>query len=636
MAANQGANTGGNRNDALVVPIRDGGSITYQCPLLSATNYTSWAIKMESFMDAQGIWDAIEPPTDVEVDLKIRKKARAFIFQALPEEILLQVAGHKEAKDVWDALKVRYLGADRVQQARIQNLNREFELLAMRDGDTIDDFAGKIGEVTSKFRTLGITMEEKTKVKKLLGAAPDRFLPIVVAIEQFLDLNVMMFEELVGRLKAYEERVKPTAPSTNCWAPKKQNEEANLTKEDEEPTLLMVKTTQEQVMLNEENVFPSTYANDGGECETWYLDNGASNHMIGEKSYFSELNEKLVGNVKFGDGSDVEIKGKGSIMFQCKNGEQRLITNVYYIPELCNNILSLGQFDGTGCKIHMQDGFLWLYDQQGDALMKVKKSQNHLYRIKLQVIPLVCLLSKIDETAWLWHARLGHLNFEAIRKMSKEGLAKGIPKVEHKSQVCEACLVGKQKQLPFPPHAKFQANQPLELIHADLCGPISPSTLVGNKYFLLLVDDYSRYMWIHKLKSKDQAPDAFKTFKQAAELESGFKVKALRTDRGGEFTSTKFEQVCNEDGIRRFLTAPYTPQQNGVVERRNQTILGTTRSILKAMKLPQWMWGEGARHAIYILNRTPTKAVEKGTPYKAYKGWNLTWNTSKCSGALPM
>ncbi|KAD7116503.1 hypothetical protein E3N88_03771 [Mikania micrantha] len=199
----------------LVIPIRDGGSITYQRPLLSATNYTSWAIKMESFIDAQGIWDAIEPPTDVEVDLKIRKKARAFIFQALPEEILLQVAGHKEAKDVWDALKVRYLGADRVQQARIQNLNREFELLAMKDGDTIDDFAGKIGEVTSKFRTLGITMEEKTKVKKLLGAAPDRFLPIVAVIEQFSDLNVMMFEELVGRLKAYEERVKPAASSTS-------------------------------------------------------------------------------------------------------------------------------------------------------------------------------------------------------------------------------------------------------------------------------------------------------------------------------------------------------------------------------------------------------------------------------------
>ncbi|KAD7116502.1 hypothetical protein E3N88_03770 [Mikania micrantha] len=266
--------------------------------------------------------------------------------------------------------------------------------------------------------------------------------------------------------------------------------------------------------------------------------------------------------------------------------------------------------------------------------MKVKKSQNHLYIIKLQVIPPVCVLSKMDETAWLWHARLGHLNFEAIRKMSKEGLAKGIPKVEHKSQVCEACLVGKQKQLPFPPQAKFRANQPLELIHADLCGPISPSTPAGNRYFLLLVDDFSTYMWIHMLKSKYQALDAFKIFKQAAELECGFKVKAIRTNRGGEFTSTKFKQVCSEDGIRRFLTAPYTPQQNGVVERRNQTILGTTRSILKAMKLPQWTWGEGARHAVYILNRTPTKAVEKGTPYEAYKSWKPNLEHLKVFGCL--
>ncbi|XP_076951987.1 uncharacterized protein LOC143625568 [Bidens hawaiensis] len=134
---------------------------------------------MESFMDAQGIWDAIEPPEGDDVDDKVMKKARAFIFQALPEDILLQVSCHKEAKDVWNALKVRYLGAERVQQARIQTLNRKFELLSMKEADSIDDYASKIGGIVSKFQTLGMTIEEKVLVKKLLTSAPTRFLPIV-------------------------------------------------------------------------------------------------------------------------------------------------------------------------------------------------------------------------------------------------------------------------------------------------------------------------------------------------------------------------------------------------------------------------------------------------------------------------
>ncbi|KAD5318058.1 hypothetical protein E3N88_18004 [Mikania micrantha] len=108
-----------------IVQVREGGgSTSYQFPMLSATNYTSWAIKMESFMDAQGLWDAIQPPAGANIDVRLGKKARAFIFQALPEDILLQVAGHTEARAVWEALRTRFLGADRVQQARIQTLNQ--------------------------------------------------------------------------------------------------------------------------------------------------------------------------------------------------------------------------------------------------------------------------------------------------------------------------------------------------------------------------------------------------------------------------------------------------------------------------------------------------------------------------------
>ncbi|KAD4584276.1 hypothetical protein E3N88_21877 [Mikania micrantha] len=583
------AENANNNLNVAVVPVREGSSTTYQCSLLTATNYTSWAIKMESFMDAQGIWDAIEPPVGVDVDVKIGKKARAFIFQALPEDILLQVAGHRGAKDVWDALKVRYLGENRVQQARIQTLNREFELLSMKESDSIHDFASKIGGIASKFRTLGTTMEEKIKVKKLLNAAPVRFLPVVATIEQYSDLNTMPFEELVGRLKAYEERLKPTGsakdsagqllmtkaewqkadskqagrgrgsfPSdsrgrgrgrgrgrhnnrgrgerypqnsnrkpnqteqkdkqerrcyncdkvghfaADCWAPKKAEGEANLAREDEDHTVLMAACSKELIMLNEENVFPNRYAEDKSDADTWYLDNGASNHMTGNKEYLCELDEKTARKVKFGDGSAVEIKGKGSVLFQGRQGDQRLVTNVYYIPALCNNILSLGQFDEGGCKVVIKDGTLWLFEKTGAVLLKVARSQNRLYKIKLQATTPACYLAKANETAWLWHARLGHLSFDALNTLSTEKMAVGVPLINHKSQLCEACLVGKHRRSAFPTKASYRASQPLELIHADLCGPITPSTSSGNRYFLLLVDDFSRYMWAHIIKSKDK------------------------------------------------------------------------------------------------------------------------------------
>jgi Reverse transcriptase (RNA-dependent DNA polymerase)/Integrase core domain len=174
----------------------------------------------------------------------------------------------------------------------------------------------------------------------------------------------------------------------------------------------------------------------------------------------------------------------------------------------------------------------------------------------------------------------------------------------------------------------------LELLHGDLCGPILPQTPGGNRYFLLLVDDYSRYMWLVVLASKDKVFEGFKNLKVSLEVEQGKKLKGLRTDRGGEFRSSLFENYCKEHGIKRHLTAPYSPQQNGVVERRNQTIVAMARSMLKAKKVPSEFWGEAVTTAVYILNRSPTKSVEKQTPYEAWHKRKPTVHHMRVFGCL--
>jgi hypothetical protein len=154
-----------------------------------------------------------------------------------------------------------------------------------------------------------------------------------------------------------------------------------------------------------------------------------------------------------------------------------------------------------------------------------------------------------DEVAWWWHERFDHVNMAALRKLEKEDLVRGLPKLRQVERVCEACQAGKQKHTSFPAQAEYRAKQHLELVHGDLCGPITAMTPRGNKYFLLLVDDLSRYMWMATISSKDQAAYAVKKNQMQVEGESGLKLKTLRTDRGGEFTSGEFVEYCAAGGV---------------------------------------------------------------------------------------
>nr|GEY65329.1 zinc finger, CCHC-type [Tanacetum cinerariifolium] len=297
----------------------------------------------------------------------------------------------------------------------------------------------------------------------------------------------------------------------------------------------------QEVSLHEEDVgYKETT-----KASQWYFDNGASNHMTGIRDHFENLDEKVSGRVKFGDGSYIEIKGKGT-------------------P--------------------------------------------------------VCLLANLSDTTWLWHARLGHLNFESLKTMNQKDLVHGVPAIKHTTQICNVCLVGKQSRAPFPKIAKGRSTLPLDLIYGDLCGPITPPTPSGKRYIFLLVDDYSRYVWAYFLSTKNQAFDIFKEFKKTIENELRTTLKMFRTNHGGEFNSSEFIQYCKENGIARQLTAPYSLQQNRVVERKNRTIMSTTRCMMKATEMPRDFWAEAVRHAIYILNSVPTKALEDITPYEAIKG----------------
>ncbi|WVZ83650.1 hypothetical protein U9M48_030778 [Paspalum notatum var. saurae] len=336
-------------------------------------------------------------------------------------------------------------------------------------------------------------------------------------------------------------------------------------------------------------------ARDRPDDGVWYLDTGASNHMTGNGEAFCELNRDVTGKVKFGDGSTVDIVGHGAITFGARGGGHQILTDVYYIPRLRSNIISLGQLDEDG-------------------------SANRLYKTTLTIASPVALLACAEDDAWRWHERYGHLGFEGLKKLGRGNMVHGLPQLGHPDQLCEACLAGKQRRGAFPLEVKYRAKERLDLVHGDLCGPVSPATHGGRRYFLLLVDDVSRYMWIMLLTSKDEAAGAIKKFQAGVEVETGRKLRALRTDRGGEFTAVTFGEYCAEKGVHRQLTAPYSPQQNGVVERRNQTVMAMACCLLKARKVPGTFWGKAVCTAVFLLNRSPTKSVDGKTPFEAWHG----------------
>jgi transposase InsO family protein len=199
----------------------------------------------------------------------------------------------------------------------------------------------------------------------------------------------------------------------------------------------------------------------------------------------------------------------------------------------------------------------------------------------VQIAQLLCLAAHWDDEAWQWHEHFRNLHFEALKRLSAKGMVRCLPSLDHVEQFCDVCVLTKQMLLPFPQQSSFRAKERLELMHGDLCGPVTPVTPGGRRYFLLLVDDLSRYMWVVVLGSKREAADAIRRAQAAAEAECGRKLCVMRTDNGGEFTVAEFTSYCVDEGVQHHYSAPYSPQQNGVVERCNQTVVGMARALLK-------------------------------------------------------
>ncbi|GJU94126.1 retrovirus-related pol polyprotein from transposon TNT 1-94 [Tanacetum coccineum] len=350
------------------------------------------------------------------------------------------------------------------------------------------------------------------------------------------------------------------------------------------------------------------------EIILFIVDSGCSKHMTGNLRLLTNFVDKFLGTVKFGNDQIAPILGYGDLV-------QRMITikRVYYVEGLNHNLFSVGQFCDADLEVAFRKSTCYIRDLKGNDLLTGSRGTD-LYSISLQDSTTpnpICLMAKATSSqAWLWHRHLSHLNFDTINLLSKNNIMNGLPKLKFvKDHLCSSCELGKAKRKSFHTKTTPSSKRRLQLLHMDLCGPMRVESINGKKYVLVIVDDYSRYTWTHFLRSKDETPGVLIDFLTLVQRGLHAQVTTVRTDKGTEFLNKTLHAYFAKEGIRHETSTARTPEQNGIVERRNRTLVEAARTMLSAAKVPLFFWAEAIATTCFTQNRSLVIPRHEKTPY---------------------
>ncbi|GJW02044.1 putative ribonuclease H-like domain-containing protein [Tanacetum coccineum] len=357
------------------------------------------------------------------------------------------------------------------------------------------------------------------------------------------------------------------------------------------------------------------------------VDSGCSSHMTGNKAYLSDYEDLNGGFVAFGsDPKGGKITGKGKIKTANLDFD-----DVYFVDELKFNLFSVSQmcdkknsvlFTESECLI-LSPSFKLLDESQ--VVLRAPRKDG-VYSLDLKnIVPsggITCLYANAtaDESK-LWHRRLGHVNFKNINKLVKGHLVRGLPsKVFVNDHTCVACKKGKQHKASCKAKLDRIIRKPLELLHMDLFGPVSIESINKKRYCLVVTDDFSRFSWVFFLATKDETSEILCNLIIGLEKQLNHNVKIIRCDNGTEFKNYVMNELCAKKGIKREFSVARTPQQNGVAERKNRTLIKAARTMLADSLLPIPFWAEAVNTACYVLNRVLVTKPQNKTPYELLIG----------------
>ncbi|GJV39165.1 retrovirus-related pol polyprotein from transposon TNT 1-94 [Tanacetum coccineum] len=465
----------------------------------------------------------------------------------------------------------------------------------VRDRDIIRDLEKQRDKLDLDVKDYKRKNEELQKthliLKRQMSENEDRYHDTVLDLEAKLKKNVDLILKLGNSLQGmfmlgpkplfvYDQQLKHGLGYPNPYTLKQAisqcpklylasslgNSEISLKVRDNEDTLDDASKSQQKVV----------------QIVLWIVDSGCSKHMTGDRSLLKNFIEKFMGTVRFGNDNFAAITGYGDYI-----QGNITICHVYYVEGLGHNLFSVGQFCDGDLEVAFRSKTCYVRNLEGDDLLTGGRESN-LYTISISDMAAsspVCLMSKATSTkSWLWHRRLSHLNFGTINDLTRLDLVDGLPKFKYgKDHLCSACERGKSKKASHPLKLVPSDHSKLELLHMDLCGPM-------------------------------------RKFIAQAQLNYKAKVCKIRTDNGTEFKNATLKAHYEKLGIMQQFSTARTPQQNGVVERRNRTLVEAARTMLIFSRLPEFLWAEAVATACFTQNRSIIHTRHNKTPYELLRG----------------
>lgn len=624
---------------------------------LDGRNYRTWRVQCQMALMREGLWGLISggevEPDEAERRVAYaarRDKALATIVLSVETSLLYLLGDPVDPKIVWERLAGQF---QRKSWANKLELRRKLYAMKLTDNGVMQEHVKALTEVMDELAMIDEPVKEEDRVIHLLTSLPPSYDMLVTALEASPDVPKweVVTERLLHEEKKQQSRVEETSgkgeeealatrnirgprcfqcgkighmrrhcpeaagkfrgpPRDRRSPPRDRKREAYGAAEegsedsDEEGTGLLV--TQ-----------PSTRKISGQG--RWIVDSGASSHMCNNLHQFHKfrtLRQPL--EVTLGDGHVLKATGRGRVTLEMNvpTGKTRCtLHDVLLVPNLAYNLFSVSKATEAGKSTEFTKMGCNIRHTSGRRLIARGYRQRSLYYLDEGKE-----LDQAHTTTETWHRRFGHLGSQALTKLEK--MVNGLTltrSAEVASGVCVPCADGKQHRTPFQEGTR-KTSRVLELVHSDVCGKMGSKSLSGAEYFVTLIDDFSNYTWIYVLKKKSDVFAVFRRWKALVENYAGESVGTLRTDNGGEYLSTEFQQYLKTQGIRHERTIPKTPEQNGKAERLNRTLLESARSMLSDSGLPKRFWAEAVNTATYLRNRSPTKVLSNVTPTEVWTG----------------
>ena len=370
------------------------------------------------------------------------------------------------------------------------------------------------------------------------------------------------------------------------------------------------------------------------ECLKFVVDSGCTDHMFNRREYFIEYTPtEGAASTRNANGSLSTIAGRGRAMLSVKNeyGERRklIFESALHVPDYAHNLISVTAATDNGHKFVFghTEGCMQLTNGEKIPLIKDKR----LYLLECHTDTpsshqSTGPQSTTDADSTIWHRRMGHLNHRDVLKSTGKGTPN--PNVS-----CQICPLAKIAKTPVPASVDVRARStiPLERIHSDVCGPLQTPSVGGSRFVVSFIDDFSRFAVLYFIKAKSEVLSCFRQF--TAEYSHTGKVRIIRSDNGGEYTSHAFATYCTEQSIKHEFTVPDTPQQNGVAERYFRTAMEMTRSLLLDSGLPHKFWVRAMDTACFVRNRCVSSSLEGNkTPYELLYGRPPTYSKMRIFG----